>query len=375
MDGLSVKARNIHERYMRMAVSLAWRGTGRVSPNPRVGCVIVDFSSPEGRVVSRDYHKKYGGPHAEAEALAAARESVAGMTAYVTLEPCCHTGHTPPCCDALVASGISRVVVGMSDPDPRVSGGGVSRLEAAGVTVIGPVLEDECAMINRGFVKRVTSGRPWVTVKAAMSLDGDVALAGGESKWITGSPARRLGHLMRAECDAVIVGSGTVLADDPALSVRDTDGRSPMKVIVDKNLDIPTNARATGGGCTIFAAEGADESKAAELERGGAKIIKFPLDGGGKIPPGEMLRALAGMGINYVMVEGGAGIISSFISSGEADEVVFFEAPKLMGAGIGVTSRMRVTSMDRAAAVKNIEIKRVGADFMIKGVASCSRVW
>jgi diaminohydroxyphosphoribosylaminopyrimidine deaminase/5-amino-6-(5-phosphoribosylamino)uracil reductase len=374
MEGLSVKERNIHEYYMRMALSLAHRGTGRVSPNPRVGCVIVDFAG-RGRVVSRGFHERYGGPHAEANALAAARESVAGMTAYVTLEPCCHTGHTPPCCDALIAAGISRVVMGAADPDPRVSGGGVSRLEAAGVEVIRRVLEDDCAAINRGFFKRVTTGRPWVTLKAAISLDGDVALADGESKWITGAPARRRAHLMRAEADAVLVGSGTVAADDPALTVRETDGRSPIKAIVDKDLVIPPDSRALNGGCVIFAGPGADPERAAELERRGARISRLPLDEGGRLPPGKILEALAAMGVNYAMVEGGAGLISSFLSSGEADEVALFVAPKLMGGGIGLANRLSLASIDDAVAIKDLTVSRVGGDILARGVASCSPVW
>ena len=374
MEGLGVKARNIHEYYMRMALSLALRGTGLVSPNPRVGCVIVDFAGP-GRVVSRGFHGRYGGPHAEANALAEAGESVAGMTAYVTLEPCCHTGHTPPCCDALAAAGISRVVMGARDPDPRVSGGGVSRLEAAGVEVIRGVLEEDCAALNRGFFKRVSAGRPWVTLKAAISLDGDVALASGESRWITGAPARRRAHLMRAEADAVIVGSGTVEADDPALSVRDTDGRSPMKVVVDRDLVIRPDSLVLDGGCVIFAGEGADPSRASALEERGARISRLPLDVSGRLPPGRILRELAAMGVNYAMVEGGAGLISSFLSSGEADEIALFVAPKLMGGGIGVTNRLSIASIGDAVAVRDLTVSRVGGDILARGVASCSPVW
>ncbi|MCL2684337.1 MAG: bifunctional diaminohydroxyphosphoribosylaminopyrimidine deaminase/5-amino-6-(5-phosphoribosylamino)uracil reductase RibD [Synergistaceae bacterium] len=369
---MTVNERSIHEYYMRMALSFARRGTGYVSPNPRVGCVIVDFSVPGGRVVSYGYHKEYGGPHAEVNAMGAAKEPVAGMTVYVNLEPCCHTGHTAPCCDALIAGGISCVVAGVSDPDPRVSGGGSARLAAAGVKVLSPVLENECRYINRGFIKRVTKGVPWVTIKAAISLDGDIALADGESKWITGAPARRVAHMMRADSDVIMAGSGTVMKDDPALSVRDTDGRSPMKAIVDRNLDIPPLAGVLDGSCVIFTDTSACAKKAAELEKRGARVVRIGTDDGGHIPPGDMLSELAAMGANYVMIEGGAGLISSFLSSGEADEIALFEAPKLMGGGIGVTGGLLVKSMNDALPVKNIRIRRLGADLLLRGVTPCS---
>ena len=367
------RTRDLHEYYMRMALSFARRGTGCVSPNPRVGCVIVDYSVPGGRVAAHGYHKKYGGPHAEVNALSSADGPVAGMTAYVTLEPCCHTGHTPPCCDALIAAGLSRVVVGMSDPDPRVSGGGAARLASAGVEVISPVLEDECLSLNRGFVKRVTKGRPWVTVKAAVSLDGDVALPGGESKWITGAQSRRLAHLMRAGTDVIMAGSGTVIKDDPALTVRDTDGRSPMKAVVDKNLEIPIASRVLDGECVVFTVNGADGGRTEAFESRGAKVIRIQPDRDGHIPPGEILKELAAMGANYVMVEGGAGLISSFLSSGEADEIAFFEAPKLMGGGIGVKNGLSFGKMEDVPAVRDVSVKHVGGDILLRGVIPCSR--
>jgi diaminohydroxyphosphoribosylaminopyrimidine deaminase/5-amino-6-(5-phosphoribosylamino)uracil reductase len=363
----------MHEYYMRMALSMALRGTGRVSPNPRVGCVIVDWDSRGGRVVSLGYHKKYGDAHAEVNALRSAGCSVAGMTAYVSLEPCCHTGHTPPCCDALIKAGISRVVVGMSDPDPRVSGRGISNLLSAGIEVIPRVLEDECRLINRGFVKRVTEGWPWVSIKAALSLDGDIALANGESKWITGEAARRLAHLTRAENDAVLVGAGTVLKDDPMLSVRDTDGRSPLKSVVDRDLKTPPEARILReGGCTIFSGPSPDEKKFSALSSRGAKIIKMKTDAEGHIPPGDILREFASMGVNNLLVEGGAGLISSFLKAGAADEFSLFVSPRIMGNGIGVFGALSFGRMEETIRLKDISFRRVGEDFLIKGVPACS---
>jgi diaminohydroxyphosphoribosylaminopyrimidine deaminase/5-amino-6-(5-phosphoribosylamino)uracil reductase len=356
---------------MRMAISLALRGTGRVSPNPRVGCVIVD-SGPGGGVVSFGYHKKYGSAHAEADALRRAGGSAAGTTAYVSLEPCCHTGHTPPCCDALIKAGVSRVVVGMSDPDPRVSGGGISAMTSAGIEVIEHVLEKECRRINRGFVMRVTEGRPWVTLKAALSLDGDIALANGESKWITGEPARRAAHSLRAENDAVLVGIGTVLRDDPELSVRNTDGDSPMKSIVDRELKTPADARILrGGGCVIFSGPSPDEGKISELSSRGAKIIKMKTDSGGRIPPGDILREFASMGVNRLLVEGGGGVLSSF--AGAADEFSLFVSPRIMGNGIGAFGGLSFNLMDETVRLKDVRVRMVGEDILIKGVPACSR--
>lgn len=361
-----VGAARLHEYYMRMALSVARRGTGFVSPNPRVGCVIADYGAPETKAVSSGFHGRYGGPHAETEAIRNARGSVKGMTAYVTLEPCCHTGHTPPCCDALISAGIARVVIGMTDPDPRVSGGGTAKLEAAGIEVVSGVLREECERLNRGFVKRVAEGRPWVTVKAAVSLDGNIALESGESKWITGPVARRKAHLMRAENDVVLVGIGTVTKDDPELSVRNSEGRTPIKAVVDKNLEIPLDARVLRGGeRVVFTSSGASREKISELSKMGVRVIKSRTRGG-HIPPAEILRELASMGANYVLTEGGAGLISSFVASGCADEAAFFTAPKLIGNGVRVTE-FQTASMDSAVKVKNFSVKAVGSDFLLEG--------
>jgi diaminohydroxyphosphoribosylaminopyrimidine deaminase/5-amino-6-(5-phosphoribosylamino)uracil reductase len=367
-----IGAARLHEYYMRMALSIARRGTGLVSPNPRVGCVIVDYGLPETHVASCGFHGRYGGPHAETEAIRNALGPVRGMTAYVTLEPCCHTGHTPPCCDALISAGIARVVTGMTDPDPRVSGGGMARLKAAGVEVVSGVLREECERLNRGFIKRVTEGRPWVTIKAAASMDGNIALENGESKWITGPEARRKAHLMRAENDAVLVGIGTVTKDDPELSVRDSEGRSPIKAVVDKDLEIPLDAGVLRGGERVVftssdsrCARYARGEKISALSKMGVRVIESRTRGG-HIPPAEILGELAAMGANYVLIEGGAGLISSFIASGLADEAAFFTAPKLMGDGVRVT-KFHIPSMDSAVKVKNLRLKAVGADFLLEG--------
>jgi diaminohydroxyphosphoribosylaminopyrimidine deaminase/5-amino-6-(5-phosphoribosylamino)uracil reductase len=262
----------------------------------------------------------------------------------------------------------------MADPDPRVSGGGVSALEKAGVEVIPGVLEDECRWLNRGFVKRVTSGRPWVTVKAAISIDGNMAMADGQSKWITCAESRRRAHIARAENDAVMVGIGTILNDDPQLDVRDSDGHSPMKAVVDRDLRIPPRALALkGGNCAVFTGRPADGAKASELRSSGAKIIEMDTDGGGHIPPGLMLRELAAMGVNRLMVEGGAGIAGSFIKSGLVDEYSVFIAPKLMGSGIKMSERLSFSLMEDAIPLKKFSARDVGGDIWFRGAPSCSR--
>jgi diaminohydroxyphosphoribosylaminopyrimidine deaminase/5-amino-6-(5-phosphoribosylamino)uracil reductase len=264
--------------------------------------------------------------------------------------------------------------MGMTDPDPRVSGGGTARLEAAGIEVVSGILREECERLNRGFIKRVTEGRPWVTVKAAVSMDGNIALENGESKWITGPEARRKAHLMRAENDVVLVGIGTVTKDDPELSVRDSEGRSPIKAVVDKDLEIFLDARVLRGGeRVIFTSSDARCSrgeKISELSKMGVSVITPQTCGartsGGHIPPGEILAELAAMGANYVLAEGGAGLISSFIEAGCADETAFFTAPKLIGRGVRVT-KFQIPSMDSAVKIKNLRVKAVGADFLLEG--------
>lgn len=365
--------RDVHEHYMRMAISLALRGTGHVSPNPRVGCVLVDFTTPEGRPISLGYHRRFGGLHAEAEALKQAGPSAAGCTAYVNLEPCCHTGKTPPCANALIGAGVSRVVIGMRDPNPLVGGGGARMLADAGIEVIEGVLESECRWLNRGFIRNMTMGRPWVTVKAAISLDGDVALASGESKWITGAQSRRRAHMMRAENDAVMVGVGTVLADDPQLTVRDTDGASPMKAIVDRNLDTPPDASVLRDGkCVFFAGPSAAPERARALRERGADVINLGVEAESFIPPEDILRTLGTMGVTRLMIEGGARLIGRFIRSGAVDEYSLFLAPKLLGDGLHVSETLSFAHMGEAVSIKPTQIRKIGDDIWFEGIPSCS---
>ena len=356
---------------MRMALSLARRGCGSVSPNPMVGCVIADRERGDA-VVSYGYHRRCGEAHAEANALAAAGQEARGKTVYVNLEPCCHTGRTPPCCDALIRAGVGRVVVGSPDPNP-VAGGGIERLREAGIDVRAGVLEAECRWLNRGFIRRVSMNRPWVTIKAAISLDGDIALANGASKWISGPASRQRAHLLRAESDAILVGIGTVRQDDPSLTVRDTDGRSPLRAVLDRDLALDPDALVLkGGGCVIFTAQKHDAQKRAKLEDRGAKLIALPPDGEGHIPVGPMLESLAQAGVNRLLVEGGAGVIGSLLSAGFVDDVSLFVAPKLMGNGLHITQNLSFQYMNEVVSMKHAEMKKIGDDVWYEGVLSCS---
>jgi diaminohydroxyphosphoribosylaminopyrimidine deaminase/5-amino-6-(5-phosphoribosylamino)uracil reductase len=363
----------IKDRYMRMALSFALRGTGTVSPNPRVGCVIVDESVECGKVVSWGYHRRYGGPHAEAEALKRAKNGVRGCTAYVNLEPCSHAGKTPPCTEALIEAGISKVVAGIKDPNPKVNGSGLDVLAKAGIEVITGVLAEECRWINRGFIRSMTMGRPWITVKAAVSVDGRMALENGESKWISGSESRIRSHLLRAENDAIMVGVGTILKDDPILSVRDADGASPVKVIVDKDLRTPEEAKVLSvGKCVFFTGPDPDENKVNALTRRGAKVIRQTEETGAYIPMGGLLNELCALGVNQLMVEGGSKLISSLIKSGSVDEYSLFIAPKVLGLGIGISDNISFSHMDDTISMKNMRVRKIGDDIWFEGIPICS---
>ena len=362
--------RETDERYMRMAISLAERGTGCVSPNPRVGCVLVKDQS----IVGWGYHRRYGGPHAEMEALRMAGSLAAGATAYVNLEPCSHFGKTPPCAPQLVEAGIVRVVAGMRDPNPQVNGMGLSCLEKSGVQTQVGVLEEECRWLNRGFIRRVTLNRPWVTVKAAMSLDGDIALQGGESKWISGPLSRSKAHLLRSEHDAVLVGVGTILADDPELTVRLVEGQSPLRVVLDTQLRTPPKARVVGDGrCLVLGSETAPSERVSALEQEGARVILLPPDEKtGRLPVDRVLATLASEGVSMLLVEGGSSVISAFIQARAVDEYSLFLAPTLLGRGIQLAGEILLGSMEEAVSLSPATIKQVEGDLWLEVKPKCS---
>jgi diaminohydroxyphosphoribosylaminopyrimidine deaminase/5-amino-6-(5-phosphoribosylamino)uracil reductase len=316
--------------HMTRAFELARRGLRTTDPNPRVGCVLAHGD----RVVGEGWHEFAGGPHAEVAALAAAGEAARGATAWVTLEPCCHHGRTPPCSDALIAAGIGRVVYAMRDPNPRVAGGGAARLAAAGVAVESAEFGRESAELNPGFISRMTRGRPWVTVKLAASLDGGTALPGGESRWITGEAAREDVQQLRARSSAVMTGSGTVLADDPRLDVRlPGTSRQPLRIVLDSQLRTPPAARilAPPGQALVLCTE-PDATRAEALRAAGAEVVVVA-GAEGKVDLEAALTLLAARQVNELLVECGAGLAGALLKAGLVDELLLYLAPTLLGRG------------------------------------------
>lgn len=320
-------------RFMRLALVLGARGLGRVAPNPAVGCVIVR----DGVVVGRGWTQPGGRPHAEVRALAQAGTAARGATAYVTLEPCAHHGVTPPCAGALVAAGVARVVTAMTDPDPRVAGRGHSMLRAAGIAVREGVEAAAAAHAHEGFVRRVTQGRPLVTLKLALTLDARIATATGESRWITGPEARRRVHLMRARHDAVMVGAGTARADDPDLTVRDLGlAHQPVRIVVDSRLGLSPDSRLGRSldEAPVWLLHGPHAPMAARqlwAERG-AQTILCAEDALGRVDIADGLRQLGARGLTRVLCEGGGGLAASLVGTGLADWLAVFSAGRLFGA-------------------------------------------
>jgi diaminohydroxyphosphoribosylaminopyrimidine deaminase/5-amino-6-(5-phosphoribosylamino)uracil reductase len=319
--------------HMRTALGLARRGLGNTWPNPAVGCVIVK----DGRVVGRGWTQKGGRPHAETEALARAGKGAKGATAYVSLEPCSHHGKTPPCAEALIAAGITRVVAAVEDPDPRVSGAGIARLKAAGITAETGLCAAEAAELNAGFFCRVKHGRPLVTLKLATSLDGRIATASGESRWITGPAARARAHLQRATHDAVLVGTGTALADDPQLTCRlpGLENRSPVRIVLDRNLRLPPTLRLFSEAGQVptwlVTLPGSSSTQQALLRQQGIEIVPVEANLAGGIDLARMLRALGGKGLTRLLVEGGGALAASLLRAGLVDRLVWMRAPLALG--------------------------------------------
>ncbi len=343
-------------RFMRLAIALGRRGLGRVWPNPAVGCVIVQ-PGPGGaaRIVGRGWTQPGGRPHAETEALAQAGAAARGATAYVSLEPCAHHGRTPPCAEALAQAGVARVVSALRDPDPRVDGGGHARLRAAGIEVAEGVETDAAAAANAGFLARIRLGRPFVTLKLALTLDGRIATATGASRWITGPQARRQVHLMRAAHDAVMVGAGTAQADDPDLRVRDLGlAHNPVRIVADSRVGLSPESRLglSIGAAPVWLLHGPQAP--APLLRAwsgrGARVIGCRPDGLGRLDMVDAMVKLGAAGLTRVLCEGGGGLAASLIRAGLADELVVFSAGRLFGAdGTAALAAIGVTELGEAA--------------------------
>jgi len=345
---------------MRAALGLARRGLGRVWPNPAVGCILVK----DGRVVGRGWTQPGGRPHAETEALARAGALAKGATAYVTLEPCSHHGKTPPCAEALVAAGISRAVIALNDPDSRVAGRGIARLEAADVELALGILEAEAAELNAGFLSLQSRGRPLVTWKTATTLDGKIATKEGESRWITGELARARAHLLRATHDAVAVGVGTAVADDPELTCRlaGLEAASPVRIVIDGRLRLPLTSRLVAGASEtptwLITRSDAPEERCQVLRGAGVEVIAIEPGEGDRPGLDEALAELGKRGITRLLIEGGSEIAAAFLRAGLVDRIAWFRAARVFGgdglptaAAFGVERIAEAPSFRRLAQI------------------------
>ena len=351
---------------MRHALSLGARGLGQVWPNPAVGCVIV----AGGRVVGRGWTQPGGRPHAEVRALAQAGAAARGATAYVSLEPCAHHGQTPPCAEALIAAGVARVVGALTDPDSRVSGRGYAMLRAAGIAVTEGVEAAAARTAHRGFLTRVTTGRPMVTLKLATTIDGRIATAAGESRWITGAPARRVVHAMRRSHDAVMVGSGTALADDPDLSVRDMGpGAQPVRLVLDTRLATDPAGRLgrSARDVPVWLCHGPEAPAAARAawQAAGARLIECAAPGGRLSAPAA-LQALGAAGLTRVLCEGGGQLAASLLRAGLVDALAAFAAGKVIGAeGRAAVGPLGLAALAEAPGFGLVSAQPVGGDVLM----------
>lgn len=356
----------LDEDYIKQALRLARKGLGKTSPNPMVGAVIVK----DNVIVGKGYHRRYGGKHAEINAIQSASESVDGATLYVTLEPCCHYGKTPPCVDAIVQNKIKRVVIGSLDPNPLVNGKGVEILNQQGIETTVGVLEDKCRSLNEAHFKYVTTGVPLVTLKFAQTLDGRIATVTKNSRWISSEKFQRLAHKLRAASDAIMVGVDTILADDPQLTVRLVKGRSPARIVLDSKLRVPLDAKVVGNqelAPTIIATTShADKNKFSGLSEAGIEVLAVPENEEGRVDLKILLGMLGKRGISSVLVEGGGGVITSLLRQNLVDKMVIAVAPKIIGRGIEAVGELNIADVNQAIKLDFIKTYRLGEDLVIE---------
>ena len=354
-------------QWMRAALALALKGQGAVEPNPMVGAVVVK----EGRQLGAGWHERFGGPHAEVHALAAAGSEAAGADLYVTLEPCCHQGKTPPCVEAVLRAGIRRVVVALADPFPQVAGGGLDRLRQAGVEVVVGVEAAAARHVLAPYLMLVTEARPWVIAKWAMSLDGKIATAGGQSQWLTGSEARAEVHRLRGRVDGIVVGSGTALADDPLLTARPPGLRTATRVVLDRRLRLPLTSqlvRTAGATPVLVVHHGGPAERRAALTAAGCECLDLPA-----AEDADLVRALlAELGQRRwtnLLVEGGSAVLGSFLAAGAIDEVWAFVAPRLVGgqSAPGPVGAAGVVELAAAPALEWEAPVPIGSDWLLRG--------
>lgn len=352
------------EFYMKRALSLARRGAGYVSPNPMVGTVVVK----DGRILSEGWHKFYGGPHGEIAALDKISGKAKGSTLYVNLEPCCHFGQTPPCVERIIKEKISRVVVGVKDPNPLVSGKGIEILRNNGIITDVGILEHQCRRLNEIFFKYITTGFPFITVKFAQTLDGRIATKTGHSRWISGPPSLKLAHKLRSTHDAVLVGCGTVIKDDPELTVRLVKGRNPLRVILDSRLRVPLTAKAfktlEKARTMVVTTTRAPVDKLEMLKNKGVEVITVSEVEEGFVNLKDLLRILGHMKISSVLVEGGAKVITHFIKEQLVDRLIIAVTPKILGEGISAIGDLHKRLIDDALTFPEKEIRKCGEDMI-----------
>ncbi|RJR22490.1 MAG: bifunctional diaminohydroxyphosphoribosylaminopyrimidine deaminase/5-amino-6-(5-phosphoribosylamino)uracil reductase RibD [Nitrospiraceae bacterium] len=359
--------------YMQMALKLAARGKGRTSPNPMVGAVIVKGD----KVIASGHHRMAGTAHAEAAALKKAGPRAEGATLYVNLEPCCHTGkRTPPCTKTIIKAGIKEVVTAMIDPNPRVSGRGLKELRKAGIKTRTGILKDAALKLNEGFIKHITLKRPFVILKIAQSIDGKIATAAGESKWITGPEARERVHELRNEVDALLVGSGTVKADNPSLDCRVSGGRNPFRIIVDSSLKISLNSkvlRYDDGKTLIATTKKADKRKLNSLLKKGIRVLLIKTKSG-RVDLNCLMDELGRLDITTVMIEGGSSVAASALADRIVDKAMFFTAPKIIG-GVNAIPSVGGKSpalLSEAIMLKDVQVTLLGDDMLIEGYVNYS---
>jgi len=345
---------------MGRALQLARRGMGAVSPNPMVGAVIVRA----GRIIAEGWHRKFGADHAELDALKQASGSVRGAAIYVTLEPCCHWGKTPPCVDTLIEQGIKRVVIGSPDPNPLVDGKGAQILRDHGIKVTVGVLEQAARKLNEVYFHYTQTGLPFITVKYAQSLDGRIATAQGNSRWISSEGSRRFTHRLRAQHDAIMVGRGTMNADDPLLTVRLVKGRNPLRICLDSKLRIPIDAQVLrdDGRTLIVTTDEHGKDKIEKIRKLGKEVLVVQKGADGRVELRPLMKALAQRGISSILVEGGSEVITSFLKAGLINRMVVITAPLILGKGIEAIGDLGIIDLDKAVKPTACEIKRVGED-------------
>ncbi|MFH0992293.1 MAG: bifunctional diaminohydroxyphosphoribosylaminopyrimidine deaminase/5-amino-6-(5-phosphoribosylamino)uracil reductase RibD [bacterium] len=357
-----------HIRFMDCCLQLAEKGRGRVHPNPMVGCVIVKH----GRIIAEGYHRSFGGPHAEIEALRIAGNRSSGATLYVNLEPCAHYGKTPPCSQSIIEAGISQVVAACRDPNPEVAGKGFSEIRRAGIALIIGIRHKEAAELNHQFFYTMKTELPYIGIKIAQTIDGRISDSFGKSKWITSAEARKEGHRIRSEYDAILVGVGTVLKDNPQLTVRSVRGKNPIRIIIDGHLRVSDRAKvfdvrkADTILLTSSEAMNSETAKVSRLARRGVEV--FGLDGGFELSTKAILKVLASLGINSILVEGGSGTISRFMEDRYVQKIHCFIAPKILGGGLPSIMISRHSKLRQASEITHMKIRSVGKDLLVEGL-------